>query len=91
MVWIWPKGFAVNVGSILGEKKTKIKKGAYIMFSAGLLLTAGATVVIAIADKVLEETGIHWLGTVLKIAVPLTLMILAVYFLQTNPINWWLR
>jgi hypothetical protein len=61
------------------------------MFSAGLLLSAGATVVIAIADKVLEETGIHWLGTVLRIAVPLAGIVLAVYFLQTNPIVGWLK
>jgi hypothetical protein len=61
------------------------------MFSAGLLLSAGATVAVAILDKALEETGIHWLSTVLRIVVPLTGMVLAVYFLQTNPLNGWLR
>jgi hypothetical protein len=61
------------------------------MFSAGLLISAGATVAIAVLDKALEETGIHWLGTVLRLAVPLTGMILAVYFLQTNPIVGWLK
>jgi hypothetical protein len=61
------------------------------MFSAGLLLSAGATVAVAILDKALEETGIHWLGTALRIIVPLTGMVLAVYFLQTNPIVGWLK
>jgi hypothetical protein len=61
------------------------------MFSAGLLLSAGATIVVAIADKALEESGIHWLGTALRIAVPLIAMGLAVYFLQTNPLNGWLK
>ncbi|KAB2337672.1 hypothetical protein F7731_08755 [Cytobacillus depressus] len=61
------------------------------MFSAGLLLSAGTTVVIAVTDKVLEETGIHWLGTILKIAIPLTAMALGVYFLETNALLRWLR
>lgn len=61
------------------------------MFSAGLLLSAGATILIAVVDKTLEETGFHVLGTILKIAVPLAGMALGVYFLQTNPILGWLR
>jgi hypothetical protein len=60
------------------------------MFSAGLLLSAGATVAVAILDKVLEESGYHLLGTILKLAVPLAGMALGVYFLQTNPILRWL-
>ncbi|MEH7389671.1 hypothetical protein [Bacillus sp. JJ1474] len=61
------------------------------MFSTGLLLSAGATVIIAIVDKTLEDSGYLWLGTVLRIAVPIAGMALGVYFLQTNPILGWLR
>lgn len=61
------------------------------MFSSGLLLSAGATIVIAILDKSLEETGFHLFGTILKVAVPLAAMALGVYFLETNEILRWLR
>jgi hypothetical protein len=60
------------------------------MFSGGLLLSAGATIAIALVDKILDESGYQWLGTVLRIAVPLAGMALGVYFLQTNPILRWL-
>ncbi len=60
------------------------------MFSTGLLLSAGVTIVVAIADKTLEDSGYHYLGTILRIAVPLAGMAMGVYFLQTNPILRWL-
>jgi hypothetical protein len=60
------------------------------MFSAGLLLSAGATIVVAIADKALEDSGYHLLGTILRIAIPLAGLALGVYFIQTNPILGWL-
>ncbi|WP_284037481.1 hypothetical protein [Neobacillus sp. 114] len=62
-----------------------------MMFSTGLIMAAGGTIVIAIADKALEDTGFFWLGTILKLAVPLAGMALGVYFLETNPILGWLR
>jgi hypothetical protein len=61
------------------------------MFSAGLLLSAGATVLIAVTDKVLEETGFYWVSTILKITIPLAGMVLGVYFLQNNPMLGWLK
>jgi hypothetical protein len=61
------------------------------MFSVGLLISAGITLTAALADKALEDTGFYWLGTILKLAIPITGMILAVYFLQTNPILRWLK
>jgi hypothetical protein len=61
------------------------------MFSAGLLASVGITVLIAVTDKVLEDTGFYWLGTALKIAIPLIGLGLAVYFLETNSILRWLK
>jgi hypothetical protein len=61
------------------------------MFSTGLLLSAGLTVVIAVVDKQLEESGYFWLGTILKLAVPLAGICLGVYFLQHNEILRWIR
>jgi hypothetical protein len=61
------------------------------MFSAGLLLSAGATVLIAITDRTLEDTGFYWLSTILKLALPIAGMALGVYFLQHNPILGWLK
>jgi hypothetical protein len=62
-----------------------------MMFSAGLLITAGITIATAAVDKVLENSGFHWLGTILRVAVPLTAMVLGVHFLQSNEILRWLR
>lgn len=61
------------------------------MFSAGLLFSAGATIIVSLVDKVLEDSGHHWLGTVLRIGIPLVGMALGVYFLESNPIVGWLR
>ncbi|MCM3454384.1 hypothetical protein M3685_10555 [Heyndrickxia oleronia] len=61
------------------------------MFSTGLLLSAGATIVIATLDKACEELGIHWLGSVLRIAVPIAGLLLGVYFIETNILLRWLR
>ena len=57
------------------------------MFSTGLLVSAGITLTAAIADKILEDTGFFWLGTILKLAVPVAGMALGVYFLNNNPIT----
>jgi hypothetical protein len=61
------------------------------MFSTGLLISAGLTITTALLDKALDESGYQWLGTILKIAIPLAGMALGVYFLQTNPILRWLK
>lgn len=61
------------------------------MFSTGLLVSAGITIATAIIDKTLDESGYQWLGTVLRIAIPLAAMALGVYFLQTNEILRWIR
>lgn len=61
------------------------------MFTGGLLLSAGATITVALTDKLLEDSGIHWLGTALRIVVPLAGMALGVYFLETNALLRWLR
>jgi hypothetical protein len=76
-----------------GRKKTRFiyKGGKIMMLSTGLLLSAGATVVVAVADKILDESGYQWLGTFLRIALPLGAMAASVYFLETNAILGWLR
>jgi hypothetical protein len=61
------------------------------MFSTGLLVSAGATITIALVEKVLDETGYMWLGMTLRIAVPLASMLLGVYFLEHNSILKWLK
>lgn len=57
------------------------------MFSVGLFVSAGLTIAVAVLDKALEDSGIHWLGTALRIAVPLIAMGFGVYFLENNPIT----
>lgn len=63
-----------------------------MMFGAGMFLAAGATILIAVVDKTFEEFGVHWVGTAVKIAVPVIGLLLGVYFLENNPITlWWLK
>lgn len=61
------------------------------MFTTGLLISAGGTIAIALLDNVLESSGYQWVGTILRIAIPLGGMIAGVYFLETNEILRWLR
>lgn len=60
------------------------------MFSAGLLFSAGATIAVALVEKVLDDSGIHWVGTVLKLAIPIAAMALGVYFLEHNSLLHWI-
>lgn len=62
-----------------------------MLFGPGMLLVAGATIGIALVDKVCEELGIYWLGTALKLIIPIAGLALAIYFLETNPLLRWLK
>jgi hypothetical protein len=63
-----------------------------MMFSGGIFLAAGATIALAVLDKTFEEFGVHWLGTAVKIVIPVVGLLLGVYFLENNPITlWWLK
>lgn len=61
------------------------------MFSTGLLVSAGATITVALVEKLLDETGYMWMGTMLRILIPLAGMLIGVYFLEHNPILRWLK
>lgn len=62
-----------------------------MLFGPGVLLAGGATLLLACLDKTLEGYGYQYLGTVLRIAIPLAAMAAGVYFLETNAILEWLR
>lgn len=61
------------------------------MFGPGILICGGLTIVVALADRIAEDCGIEWIGTTLKILVPIVALAASVYFLQTNAIVGWLR
>jgi hypothetical protein len=61
------------------------------MFSVGLLLSAGATITIALLDKMCEELQFYWVGTFLKLILPIIAFGLAIYFLETNALLRWLK
>lgn len=61
------------------------------MFGPGILIAGGSCIALALLDKVAEDCGIMWLGTTLKIIVPVAAMVLSVYFIQTNALLGWLR
>jgi hypothetical protein len=57
-----------------------------------IFFAAGGTVLgLALLDKALESYGFHALGAILKVAVPIVGLVLAVYFLETNALLRWLR
>jgi hypothetical protein len=61
-----------------------------MLFSSGVLLAGGATLVIAGLEKLAEGFGFYWLGTTLKLLIPIAGLVVGVYFLETNPILHWL-
>lgn len=61
-----------------------------MLFGPGMFLAAGATIGIALIDKLCEEFGFHWLGTAIKLILPIVGFTLAIYFLETNALLWWL-
>jgi hypothetical protein len=61
-----------------------------MLFGPGLLVAGGATILMAVIDKSCDELGYQWLGATIKILLPLTGMVLGVYFLETNAIVGWL-
>jgi hypothetical protein len=62
-----------------------------MLFGPGMLLAAGATIGVALLDKLCEELGIHWLGTAIKLILPIVGFGLAIYFLETNALLMWLK
>lgn len=62
-----------------------------MLFTPGLLLAGGATLVLVAAEKTMEDLGIHWLGTFLRIALPVAGMAAGVYFIEHNALIGWLR
>jgi hypothetical protein len=62
-----------------------------MLFGPGMFLAAGATIGVALLDKVCEELGFNWLGTVIKLILPIVGFALAIYFLETNTMLRWLK
>lgn len=62
-----------------------------MLFTPTILLAGGATLLLAGIDKTCEEYGFHWIGTVLKIALPLIGFAAGIYFIETNPLLEWLK
>lgn len=61
-----------------------------MLFSPMLLLAGGATLALAVLDKTFEEYGFYWLGTILKIAIPIAAFAAGVYFIETNALLPWI-
>ena len=62
-----------------------------MMFGSGVLIAGGSFIAIALLDKLAENCGIFWLGTTLKLLVPIVAMLVSIYFLETNALLRWLR
>jgi hypothetical protein len=62
-----------------------------MLFTPSILIAGGATIVLAALDKTLEDYGYHWLGTALRIALPIAAFAAGIYFIETNALIGWLR
>ncbi|MCM3599415.1 hypothetical protein M3175_01625 [Robertmurraya korlensis] len=62
-----------------------------MLFTPTLLLAGGATIILAAIDKTCESYGFFWIGTFLKIALPLIGFAAGIYFIETNPLLEWLK
>ncbi|MED3650593.1 hypothetical protein [Heyndrickxia sporothermodurans] len=62
-----------------------------MLFGPGIFIAGGATIVVALLDKTCEEFGIHWLGTAMRLLLPIAGFGLGVYFIETNPMLGWLK
>jgi hypothetical protein len=62
-----------------------------MLFGPGILIASSSFIAITLLDKFADDCGIHWLGTTLKILIPVAAMVASVYFLETNTLVRWLR
>lgn len=62
-----------------------------MLFEPMFFIAGGVTIALACLDKTFESYGFHTLGKILKVAIPLVGLAAGVYFLETNPIVWWLK
>lgn len=67
------------------------ERGIKMLFGPGILISAGATIVMAVLDKSLDDMGYQWMGTALRLLLPIAGFALGIYFLENNPIIGWLR
>lgn len=61
-----------------------------MLFSPMILIAGCATIALAALDKTLSDFGFHALGKTLRILIPLAAMAAGVYFLETNPLIYWI-
>ncbi|MFD0827088.1 hypothetical protein ACT8ZR_15725 [Neobacillus sp. M.A.Huq-85] len=62
-----------------------------MLFGPGILIAGGSFIAITLLDKLAEEVGIYWIGTTLKLLIPVIAMVASIYFLETNALLRWLR
>lgn len=62
-----------------------------MLFEPIFFVAAGTTIALACLDKTLESYGFPVLGNIIKIALPLAGLAAGIYFIETNPIVWWLK
>jgi hypothetical protein len=62
-----------------------------MLFGSGILIAGGGLLAIALLDTAADQFGFHWLGNIVKIILPIIGFALAIYFLETNAIIWWLK
>ncbi|MDK7669534.1 hypothetical protein [Cytobacillus oceanisediminis] len=62
-----------------------------MLFSSGILVAGGATLILAALDKTLESYGFGAIGTIIRIALPIAAFAAGIYFIETNDLLRYLR
>jgi len=75
-----------------GRIKNLHQRGGQNMLFEPMFFVAGAiTIGAAVLDKIFESYGYYFVGNVLKFIIPLAGLLTGIYFLENNPIIWWLK
>lgn len=60
-----------------------------MLFEPMVLIAGGCILTVAFLEKLTEEFGYQWVGTAIKILLPVAGIATGVWFLETNPILRW--
>ncbi|MGG3694312.1 hypothetical protein [Heyndrickxia ginsengihumi] len=61
------------------------------LINGTMLIAGGSIVLLAMADKTAESYGIHWLGAVVKVLLPIAGFAAIVYFGDSSAVRGLLR
>jgi hypothetical protein len=72
-------------------EETKFERMTQMLFEPMFFVVAGGVIAVSVVERIADDLGFTWIGTILKLAIPIAGIIAGVYFIESNPIIRWLR